>query len=197
MRRPVLRGGSDGNEQLTAIVGALLIVVLAVEGATLLDLSGLLTVHVFVGMLLIPVVALKLASTGWRMARYYLRREEYVRRGPPHIFLRALVAPLTVVSSVLLFGTGVALVVVGQTHGTLIGLHKASFIVWLGAAGAHVLLRLPRMIAALRRRVAGTGMRIALAGAAIVSGLALATLTLPAADHLQDEVSAQIGLDSR
>ena len=74
-------GGSDGNEQLTAVVATLLIVLLAVEGATLLDLTPLLTVHAFVGMLLVPVVALKLASTGWRMIRYYLGARDYVRRG--------------------------------------------------------------------------------------------------------------------
>ena len=33
MLRRLLRGGSDGNEQLTAIVAALLILLLAVEGA--------------------------------------------------------------------------------------------------------------------------------------------------------------------
>ena len=60
-------GGSAGNAQLTAALASILLVVLAVEGATLLDIRGLLTVHVFVGALLIPVVALKLASTTWRM----------------------------------------------------------------------------------------------------------------------------------
>jgi pilus assembly protein TadC len=87
-------GGSAGNEQLTAIVATILIVLLAVEGATLLNVRSLLTVHAFVGMLLIPVVALKLGSTGWRMLRYYRRREKYVRRGPPHVALRVLVAPV-------------------------------------------------------------------------------------------------------
>ena len=197
MRKRFLQGGSEGNEQLTAVVGTLLVVLLAAEGATLLDLRAFLTVHAFVGMLLIPVVALKLASTGWRMARYYLRGEEYVRRGPPHLFLRALVAPLTVVSTIFLFGTGVLLLVLGEAHGTLVGLHKASFIVWLAATGVHVLARLPRVVRALRLRPAGTSQRLALAGAAVVAGLALATLTLPAADHLQDEVSAYVGIDSR
>jgi hypothetical protein len=56
MRR--FSGGSDGNEQLTAIIATLLLVLLAIEGATLLNLQSLLTVHAFVGMLLIPVVAL-------------------------------------------------------------------------------------------------------------------------------------------
>jgi len=71
MRRikQALSGGSAGNEQLTALVAAVLILLFAIEGATLLNLTSLLTVHAFVGMLLIPVVALKLASTGWRMLR--------------------------------------------------------------------------------------------------------------------------------
>jgi hypothetical protein len=60
-------GGSDGNEQLTSVVATLLIVLLTIEGATLLNVTSLLTVHAFVGMLLLPVVALKLASTGWRV----------------------------------------------------------------------------------------------------------------------------------
>jgi hypothetical protein len=140
--KKLLRGGSDGNEQLTAIVGTLLLVVIAIEGATLLDLRPLLTVHAFVGVLLIPIVALKLASTGWRMLRYYVRGDDYVRRGPPHLVLRAFVAPLIVVSTVLLLATGVALLVLDQTKGTLVGLHKASFLVWLGAAALHVLPRI-------------------------------------------------------
>ena len=72
-------GGSRGNEHLTAVAASLLLVLLFVEGATLLHLGLLLNVHVLVGVLLLPIVALKLASTGWRMLRYYLGSEEYVR----------------------------------------------------------------------------------------------------------------------
>src|ERR1700726_2328301 len=113
-----IAGGSAGNEQLTAMVAAVLILLLAVEGATLLQIRSLLTVHAFVGMLLIPVVALKIASTGWRMLRYYRHGEEYVRRGPPHVVLRMLVSPVIVLSTLVVFGTGVALLVLGQTRGT-------------------------------------------------------------------------------
>jgi hypothetical protein len=62
-------GGSGGNEQLTAIVAALLVPLLLAEAATLLNVRSLLTVHAFIGMLLVPVVAVKLASAGWRMVR--------------------------------------------------------------------------------------------------------------------------------
>src|SRR4029079_9551708 len=119
-------GGSTGNRQLTALIAAILVLLLAVGVATLLRLGALLTVHAFVGMLLIPIVALKLTSTGWRMLRYYLGADEYTRQGPPHLVLRALVAPVVVLSTVVLFATGVTLLVLGQTSGTVVSLHKAS-----------------------------------------------------------------------
>jgi len=191
----LLAGGSAGNEQLTALVAAVLMVLLAVEGATLLRLGSLLTVHAFVGMLLIPVLALKLACTGWRMLRYYLRGEEYVRRGPPHVVLRTLVAPVIAFSTIVLFATGVALLVLSETSGTLVGLHKASFIVWVAAAGVHVLAHVARLPRLIRTRAPGLGVRLGLVAATVAAGAALATMTLPAADRLEDRVSAHLGFD--
>jgi hypothetical protein len=193
----LLVAGSAGNEQLTAMVAAVLLLLLAIEVASLLLLMSLLTVHAFVGMLLIPVVALKLASSGWRMLRYYLNGEEYVRRGPPHVMLRVLVAPVLVLSTLVLFATGVTLLVLGQTSGSVVGLHKASFVVWVGAAGVHLLahvLRLPRV---LRAKVPGFPLRVALVTVVVVGGALLATATLPAADRLQDHATARVGFDDR
>lgn len=188
-------GGSHGNEQLTAIVATLLLVGLAVEGATLLDLERLLGVHAFVGILLIPPVALKLASVAWRMGRFYLGADEYVRRGPPHPFLRLVVAPAAVVSTICLFATGVALLASARTGGPIVALHKASFVVWLGAVGVHVLVRVVRLPGALRRRTPALWLRLGLVSISVVAGAAVATMTLPAVDHLQDEVSAHVGVD--
>ncbi len=190
-------GGSAGNRQLTALVAAVLLLLLAIEGATLLRLGSLLTVHAFVGILLIPIVALKLASTGWRMLRYYLGADEYTRHGPPHVVLRALVAPVIVLSTVVLFSTGVALLALGQTSGTVVGLHKASFVVWFGATGMHVLAHATKVPGFLRTRVRGTTLRLSLVATTVAAGTLLATATLPAADRLQDRASAQIGLDAR
>jgi hypothetical protein len=189
-------GGSAGNEQLTAVVATFLLLLLAIEGATLLQLNSLLTMHAFVGMLLIPVVALKLSSTGWRMVRFYRQAEEYVERGPPHIVLRMLIAPVIIVATVMLLATGVALLVLGQTSGTIVGLHKASFIVWVGGTGLHVLAHVVRLPRLLRARIPGAGLRIALVAGALLSGAVLATATLPAADQLQDNASSHIGLDA-
>jgi hypothetical protein len=54
-----------------------------------------MSLHVFVGLALIPAVLLKLASTGWRFARYYARSRRYVAQGPPQVAMR-LVGPLFV-----------------------------------------------------------------------------------------------------
>ena len=171
----------------------MLLPLLAAEGATLFNVSGLLSVHAFIGMLLVPVVALKLASTGWRMLSYYRGAQEYVLRGPPHVAIRMLVAPVLVASTVVLFGTGVALLALDQTQGTLVGLHKASFVVWAGAFGLHLLTRVPALVGAVRSRPATV--RVAAATLSVVAGVAVAMSTLPAADHLQDNVSGHFGVD--
>jgi hypothetical protein len=191
-----LPGGSAGNEQLTAILASVLLVLLAIEGATLLDIRSLLTVHVFVGMLVVPVVVAKLGSAVWRMARYYRGREEYVRRGPPHVALRVVVAPLVVLSTAFLLGTGIALLALDRVSGPILALHQASFLVWLAATTAHVLghaLELPRV---LRSRPRGLGVRALVAAVAVAAGLSLAVATVPAADRLQDHATAYIGVDA-
>ena len=195
--RRALAGGSDGNGQLTAFTASALLLLLAIEGATLFRIRSLLTVHAFIGMLLIPVVGLKLGSTGWRMVRYYRNDPDYVRRGPPHVVLRTLVAPLVVLSTVVLFGTGVALLATGETQGTMVGLHKASFVVWVGATGVHVLAHVLRLPGLLRERVPGLAVRLAIVVSAIAVGAVVAVATLPGADRLQDRASAHIGFDDR
>jgi hypothetical protein len=192
-----VRANPGGNEQLTALAGILLVVFLAAEGATLLNLRALLTVHAFIGMFLLPIVALKLGSTGWRMARYYLGRQEYVRRGPPAFPLRVVVAPVVVASTIVLFGTGVYLLATHEVQGTAVGLHKASFVVWLVATSIHVLARLARMREALRTRYPGLLLRLGLVVATVAAGALVAVSTLAPADHLQDRVSASFGVDAR
>jgi hypothetical protein len=182
-------GSSDGNERLTARTAVLLVLLFAAEGVTIVMIGSLLVPHVFIGFLLVPVVVLKLASTGWRMYGYYAGRRDYVYRGPPHVLLRVLVAPILVVSTVVLFGTGIAAVVL-RRGGLLIGLHKASFIVWLGAMSLHVLahaLELPRTV---RDRLPGRGLRVAALGASLAAGLVLAVECVPFADHWQDRAAA-------
>jgi len=179
-RRRIL-GGAVGNARLTALSGALLLVLLAVEGATIPFLRSLLSVHIFVGMLLLGPVALKLASTGYRFARYYSQAREYVEAGPPAPLMRVLVAPVLVISTLTLFTTGVLLIASPQ-RGAVLGLHKASFVVWLIACGIHVLaygLRTARELFA--ERVEGGLLRAGLVLAALAVGVTVAVATYPLA----------------
>lgn len=200
--KKLLAGGSDGNERLTAATAAVLLFLLAAEGATLVAIGRLLLPHVFLGFLLIPPVLLKLASTGWRMLRYYRHADEYVRRGPPAVLLRVLVAPITVLATVVLFGSGVAVVALGR-GGILLGVHKVSFIVWFAAMSVHVLahvLELPRLIVVdwwRPDRLGGRRVRQRVLAGTLFAGLALAFMTLPLTDHWQDRVTAVVGFDAR
>src|SRR5206468_2516773 len=56
--------GVAANARLTASNAAVLLVLLAAEGVTILRVRALLTPHVFIGMVLVPPVLLKVASTG-------------------------------------------------------------------------------------------------------------------------------------
>jgi hypothetical protein len=178
--------GVAGNARLTAALAVALLVLLAAEGATIPFIGGLLGPHIVIGMLLIPPVLAKLGSTGYRFVRYYSHSPAYVRRGPPHIALRSL-APGVVVTTVALFGTGVALLVQGPPSDTLRFAHKLSFIVWVALLTLHVLahlLELPRLASADWRRgtrIGGVGLRAATLAAALLAGVALALLTLPLA----------------
>lgn len=131
--------GVEGNARLTSVNGALLLVLLAVEGVTILSIRSLISWHIYLGVLLVGPVLLKCASTCYRFVRYYRRAAPYVDKGPPHLVLR-LLGPLVIVSSLAVLGTGIALIYVGPDHRQpLLGLHKASFIVWFAVTTVHVL----------------------------------------------------------
>lgn len=138
-------GGPEGNRRLTALLGAALLAGIVVElGTLVLGLQATLAVHIFVGVMLIPVVLLKLASTGWRMLRYYTHAPSYRREGPPRPLLRGL-APIVVGATLALLGSGVGLVVSGP-HARFFGaVHGASFAVFLIVVGIHALAHLPKL----------------------------------------------------
>lgn len=144
--------GTEGNRVLTAQTGAILIVLLAVIGVTILRMGPLVSVHMFVGMMLIPIVALKMSSTGYRFARYYTFNPAYRRAGPPAPLLRAI-APMVVLSTVAVLITGVILMIEGPTaRGTLSELHKVSFIAWIAFMALHVIGHIGEIPGAISRR---------------------------------------------
>lgn len=182
-------GGVTGNARLTGTVAVALLVLLAAEGLTILFIGKWLGPHMFIGLLLVPPVALKLGSTGYRFARYYTHDASYVRKGPPPIVLR-LLGPGVVLTTVALFATGIALLFVDPPANTLILVHKVSFIAWVALMSLHVLghlLELPRLAGADWRRdgprearLAGAGLRVGALAGALVLGVGLGFLALSA-----------------
>jgi hypothetical protein len=185
----VTGGGADGNEQLTTITGAILIVLLAVVGFTIPQLRQYIWLHLFVGLALIGPVLLKMASTGYRFVRYYTRNAEYRRKGPPELILR-LIAPVVVLSTVGVFATGIGLMIVGPTdRNPMLLLHKVTFIVWVVFTSLHIVGHLPALArelglggrdeAARIRAAPGAAGRWLALGGAIVGGLVLAIVLIP------------------
>ena len=90
-----------------------------------------------------------------------------------------------VASTLALFATGVALAVVGPGGGVVLGLHKASFVVWFGAMSLHVLghfFRIPGLVRPDLRGgegVGGSRLRLAAVAGAIACGAIVAVATLP------------------
>jgi hypothetical protein len=179
--------GPLGNERLTNSTGLVLLLLLAVEALTTLALDSFLNVHIFLGLLLIPPVVLKFATTGWRFVRYYTRNEAYRLEGAPRLLLR-LLAPLLVGSTLSLFGSGVALLVFGHGGGVLRTVHTFSFVVWGVLMIVHVLAYLSHAVrvglADWRRKteklVAGARSRRATLAVALVAGVIVALATYPA-----------------
>jgi hypothetical protein len=182
--------GVEGNSRLTAVNGVVLLGLLAVEGVTVLDVEGMITLHIYLGLLLVGPILLKCASTGYRFLRYYTGAAPYVRKGPPHPILRML-GPWVIVSSVAVLGTGIGLIYTGPGHREpLLTLHQASFFVWFAVTAIHVLGHLvdagsttwrelhdPRLSPAARKR-RWRSLAVALS---LIAGVGLASAVLPSA----------------
>jgi hypothetical protein len=196
------RARVEANARLTGLLAAVLLVLLAVEGATILRIRAHLGLHVFVGMVLVPPVVLKMGSTSWRFVRYYSGDPAYREKGPPVVILR-LLGPFVVVLTVILLASGIGLVLdPGAVGGRLLFIHKASFVLWFGAMTIHVIGhlgetgRLARLELAgrARRRVGGAALRLVLVGLSLVAGIALGAAMLGPTSHYAHHLEGRTGV---
>jgi len=182
--------GADGNARLTAAVGLVLLVVLFLEGITVLQVRSLITLHIFLGLVLIPPTALKVASTSYRFVRYYRHSPSYVRHGPPPPLLR-WTAPLLIIFTGVILASGVALLAVGpERPGLLLSAHKLSFVIWFALMALHVLGHVKDALVlarwdwwprADRSRPRGKGRRRGIVALSLIAGVALGAALLPVA----------------
>lgn len=158
---------SRGNSRLTSMTGMVLLVLLAVEGVTILSVRQMITLHIYLGVLLVGPVLLKCATTAYRFARFYAGGAPYVRKCPPQAILRML-GP-------------VGLITAGPDHRQpWLTLHQASFIVWFCVLAIHVLGHTLAAGNDVLREYRATWRLVAVA-LSLMAGVGFATLLMPSA----------------
>ena len=192
MKSPVLRAGSKCNERLTAILAILLLITLFVVGLTVPLAQSQTRLHVILGTLVIPPILAKVASTVWRIIKYYSGDADYVEKGPPFILLR-LLGPILVVLTVVMVFSGLGLVVWAprSMYSQLWFLHRASFVLWFFAMAFHVLAHLKEtihygtsdFIRRTRRQVKGASSRVWVTLFSLACGVVVAVLIAPYAHN--------------
>lgn len=179
----------EANARLTASIAVVLLVLLALEGLTLLRIASAIQLHVFIGMVLLPLVALKIISVSYRFFKYYTGHTGFQKKGPPVMILRVL-GPFIIVLSVVLLVSGLALLFVPLSmRNELLFIHKASFVLWFLAMTVHVLGHLAETLkfapkdyyAKTRKQLQGAGLRQWTIAACLAIGILLGALMLPRA----------------
>jgi hypothetical protein len=96
-----------------------------------------------------------------------------------------MLGPFVIAATAALFGSGVAMLALGPADRWVVGLHKASFAVWLGVTAVHVLghaLHVPALAGAdfggSRAARRGAAWRRGAVAGALVAGLVLAVATV-------------------
>lgn len=181
-------GKVEGNERLTTMTGALLLVLFIVECVTIVAMRQLFTLHFFLGVALIGPVLLKTGSTLYRFARYYTGSPAYRRKGPPALMMRVL-GPLVILTSFSVIGTGIMLGFAKSDFSLWLMLHRTTFALWFVVILIHVHFYIGRLSRAVssgllgrvrdqgRQALGGRAARWLLLTASVIAGVILAMLT--------------------
>jgi hypothetical protein len=155
----------------------------AAELVTGLRFKQFLPAHAVIGFVLIPLVLLKLGSVGYRFVRYYTGEPQYLAAGPPQLAMR-LLAPVIVMLTIVVFGTGIELWLFGYRLGFFwVPLHHGSAYLWFVTMAIHVvnyLRRAPELaLADWRDHLRGAFTRRSLVVGGLALGVVLAVAMLP------------------
>lgn len=174
-----VKSPAEANARLTAATSAVLLVLCCVEvGTVLIGVKSHLTLHVMIGLTVVPPLAVKITSVSWRFIRYYRHDPEYLRKGPPVPLLRIL-GPALLLATLVLFVSGMTLLLApsafGGQHGIMFKVHDLSFYVWMLLIVAH-LAGHARDLLHLAPRDWGRRTRAAVPGALVRQSIMLAAL---------------------
>ncbi len=171
----------EGNARMTGNVAVVLLLLFAIQlGTVVISVKTHLTLHVVVGLLLVPPLLVKIAAVSWRFIRYYRHDAAYLRKGPPAPLLRVL-GPLLLLTTLVLFVSGFVLLLApsafGGPHGVMFHVHDLSFYLWLLLLLAH-LAGHARDFRSLAFRDWGRRTRAAVPGSMLRQSVVLASLAV-------------------
>ena len=167
-----------GNRALTSWAGLALLPGLGVVALSGLVFGRFWQLHYIVGLALIPLLLLKLGSTGYRALSYYVRRAAYRAAGAPE-WIGRLLAPALVLSTLVAMGTGIWMWSQHSEAQPWAKLHVLSVVAMGGCVALHLLLRTPTSIHAVGRdgvaalRHMWPRVRVILVGGAVAGGVIL------------------------
>jgi hypothetical protein len=181
------RPATAGNEALTSWTGLLLLPLLGLVGLTGVAFGSLWRAHFVVGILLVPVIGMKLATTTYRAARYYAGSKKYRAAGPPELSAR-LLAPVLIAVTVIAMWSGIVMWLNNNQDRPWSTIHTDAVVVMGGLVGIHVLLYIPKAVRAVlrdlspvRRGRRPTALRISIVTAVLVVGIIVGFATQPSA----------------
>ncbi|MCY0876945.1 MAG: hypothetical protein OWT28_11850 [Firmicutes bacterium] len=179
------------NERLTALAGVILLILILAQFVITANLHAFIPIHILLGMLLAGPMIVKLFSIGYKFIRYYSGHPEFVRKGPPNIWMR-LLGPLLAADTILVFASGFGLALTGPTsHGIFFLAHAASTAAFIPLVAVHVyahIRKATRLVASdfggrSRDRVGGRGGRLRFTLLGLILGVVGAVLMLPVASR--------------
>ena len=156
LHRPAVRlkppSRAEANARLTGTAGIVVLILLIAELVTVvLGAASVLSLHVAIGLILVPPVLVKLASTTWRMVNYYIGAATYTHRGPPPTLARIL-GPILSLAIVLVLISGIALILgPSSIHHSALQVHKVTFYLALLLIVVHLAMHLTKAVRLLAR----------------------------------------------
>lgn len=181
------RPATEGNEALTSWTGLLLLPLLGLVGLTGVAFGSLWRTHFVVGILLVPVLGMKLATTTYRAVRYYTGSKKYRAAGPPELPAR-LMAPILIAVTVIAMWSGIVMWLNNTQDRPWSTIHTDAVVIMGGLVGVHVLMYIPKALRSVLRdlshgRQGGrrTALRVSTVTAVLVVGIVVGFATQPSA----------------
>ncbi len=130
-----------GVSRSVAFFGALLLLLILAELATIPLISKTIGWHIAIGLVILPALLIKIGINGYRAIAYYRQSPAFLEAGAPWLPLRLLSLPF-LVTTLIVFGSGVEMTFAGPSSFSLTFLDAAHIlfsIIWLLLFGFHVI----------------------------------------------------------